>query len=88
MAKLPPCPNFKEKRCEQDELVCVSEDGKYYRFFCRNCRLFWVVSKDKTRAQAREANRVKKLQELSEQERERMRRTVFHAPKKGWLVHA
>ncbi len=82
MAQLPKCPNWREKRCERSDLVLMGEDERYYRFFCRTCSLFWVWSKDKQRSEARELARVKKLQELSERERNRI--AVFYAPKGGW----
>lgn len=84
MAALPQCPNFREKRCERSELVLMGEDERYYKFFCRQCKLLWVWSKPKQRAEAKEISRVKKLQELSERERGRIAK--FYAPKKGWAT--
>ena len=65
-------------------MVCLEESGPHYQFHCRSCKLIWMVSKDKTKMQAREANRIKKLEELSAAERGQVAK--FFAPKGGWTA--
>lgn len=62
--------------------MLVSEDDKVHRFWCRTCNLMWMVSRPKHSSYARELNRVKKLQELSEAERGKV--TRFISPAGGW----
>lgn len=83
MAQLPQCPNHREKRCERSELILVGEDERYFKFHCKCCKLFWVWSKPKQRAEAAELNRIKKLSELSQREQAAVR---FYAPAKGWVT--
>jgi len=82
MARIPDCPNHVEGRCPRSELIFLSEDEKCFRFHCRTCKLFWAVSKPKHADYARELNRIKKLEELSEKERGRI--ATFYAPAGGW----
>jgi hypothetical protein len=52
VADLPRCPNFLERSCERSELVLLKETDQVRHFFCRNCKLDWVVSRSKVKAQA------------------------------------
>lgn len=82
MAKIPECPNFREKNCPRSELILLEENEACYKFYCKACHLNWMVSKPKTREHARELNRIKKLAELSERERGQI--LTFAAPRGGW----
>ena len=77
MAAIPDCPNVREKHCPRSQLIILGEDERCYKFHCRTCGLFWVVSKDRSKQQAREANRIRRIEQLSEAEREKMRRPKY-----------
>ena len=54
----------------------LSEDDRARTFLCLTCHEFWVISRSKIRAQAREEKRFESIRKITEQEREANRRKI------------
>ena len=88
MAKLPECPNFREKNghCSRSDLILGGETETFWDFYCKTCGIKWVVSKPRVKQSAaydREIERVK--QRTAQQREQESRALVFGAPKGGWV---
>jgi len=75
---LPQCPNSLEAKCERSELRLLGENEQSFMFVCHTCKLLWAVSKEKNKQSARWHNRARKIEELTERERQRERLPKVH----------
>lgn len=79
MPDLPKCPNFLEGRCERSEPHYAGEprDGSADSFICGCCKLFWVVSRPRTKEQGKHVAKLKRMQRASDALREQSARKMI-----------
>jgi hypothetical protein len=80
---IPQCPNFLKSKsiCEQSRLRLLGENDHAFVMTCGCCGLLWSISKPRTKEKAQWENRMRKIQEASNIERQKAQRRVFSFPK-------
>jgi cytochrome c5 len=78
---IPNCPNNSKSTaiCERSQLRLYGENEQSFLFTCLTCKLLWAVSKPKTKDRAKWENKVRKIQEATQIEREKTNRVYSFA---------
>ena len=72
------CPSHREGKCERSDLRLLSETDKFRHFFCRTCKLDWIVTRSKEKARAREDVAARRIAQATNADRQALaRRKVF-----------
>lgn len=77
---IPICPNVKTGGCEKSNLRILGENFDAFVFCCSTCGLLWSVTKPKTKDKARWENKVRRIQQASDRERDLAMRPRYSIP--------
>ena len=79
MADIPECPNYREKKCARSDPVYAGEtrDQSADVIICRTCNLLWMVTKPRTNRRAAHENKIERMRQATERDRERARRKLI-----------